>query len=52
MAKKAAKVITAFSCKGGTGKTTIINEIFKDNIIKNFEYDDNSVLDNKKSSAK
>lgn len=34
-------------CGGsGTGKTTIINEIFKDNIIKNFEYDDNSVLDN------
>lgn len=34
-------------CGGsGTGKTTIINELFKNDIITNFEYDDNSVLDN------
>lgn len=34
-------------CGGsGTGKTTIINELFKDKLITNFEYDDNSVLDN------
>lgn len=34
-------------CGGsGTGKTTIVNELFKDNLITNFEYDDNSVLDN------
>ena len=34
-------------CGGsGTGKTTIINELFKDNLITSFEYDDNSVLDN------
>lgn len=34
-------------CGGsGTGKTTIINELFKNDIIINFEYDDNSVLDN------
>lgn len=34
-------------CGGsGTGKTTIINELFKNDIITNFQYDDNSVLDN------
>jgi ABC-type glutathione transport system ATPase component len=34
-------------CGGsGTGKTTIANELFYDNIIRQFEYDDNSVLDN------
>lgn len=34
-------------CGGsGTGKTTIINELFKDNIITNFEWSDESVLDN------
>lgn len=34
-------------CGGsGTGKTTIINELFKKDIITNFIYDDNSVLDN------
>lgn len=30
----------------GTGKTTIINELFKDNIITNFDYNNKSVLDN------
>lgn len=30
----------------GTGKTTIANELFKDNIITKFEYDNKSVLDN------
>lgn len=30
----------------GTGKTTIVNELFKDNLIISFDYDDNSVLDN------
>ena len=34
-------------CGGsGTGKTTIVNELFKDNLITTFKYDDNSVLDN------
>lgn len=34
-------------CGGsGTGKTTIVNELFKDNLITSFKYDDNSVLDN------
>lgn len=34
-------------CGGsGTGKTTIVNELFKDNLIVDFEYDDKSVLDN------
>lgn len=34
-------------CGGsGTGKTTIVNELFKDNIINGFDYDDNSVIDN------
>jgi len=34
-------------CGGsGTGKTTIANELFYKNIIKSFDYDDNSVLDN------
>ena len=34
-------------CGGsGTGKTTIVNELFKDNLITNFKYDDNSILDN------
>ena len=34
-------------CGGsGTGKTTIINELFKKNIITNFEWTDDSVLDN------
>lgn len=30
----------------GTGKTTIANELFKENLIIQFNYDDNSVLDN------
>jgi len=30
----------------GTGKTTIINELFKDNVIKDFEWNNKSVLDN------
>lgn len=30
----------------GTGKTTIINELFKDNIITSFKWDSKSVLDN------
>lgn len=30
----------------GTGKTTIINELFKDNIITTFKWDNKSVLDN------
>lgn len=30
----------------GTGKSTIANELFKDNIITNFEYNNKSVLDN------
>ena len=30
----------------GTGKTTIINELFKDNIITKFDWDKKSVLDN------
>ncbi len=34
-------------CGGsGTGKSTIANELFKNNLITNFEYNDNSVLDN------
>ena len=34
-------------CGGsGTGKTTIINELFKDNIITSFNWTDESVLDN------
>lgn len=34
-------------CGGsGTGKTTIINELFKDNIITSFNWTDDSVLDN------
>lgn len=34
-------------CGGsGTGKTTIAKELFNEYIIKNFNYDDNSVLDN------
>ena len=34
-------------CGGsGTGKTTIINELFKKNIITNFEWTNDSVLDN------
>ena len=34
-------------CGGsGTGKTTITKELFKNNLITNFEYDENSVLDN------
>ena len=34
----------------GTGKTTIANELFKDNIIMKFKYDDKSVLDNMPSN--
>ena len=34
----------------GTGKTTIINELFKNDIIDKFEYDDKSVLDNMPSN--
>lgn len=30
----------------GTGKTTIANELFKDNLITSFEWNDKSVLDN------
>ena len=30
----------------GTGKSTIANELFKDNIIKEFDYNNKSVLDN------
>lgn len=30
----------------GTGKSTIINELFKDNILKELKYDNRSVLDN------
>lgn len=30
----------------GTGKSTITNELFKDNIITKFDYNDKSVLDN------
>lgn len=30
----------------GTGKSTIANELFKDNIITKFDYNDKSVLDN------
>lgn len=30
----------------GTGKTTIANEIFKKNIVKKYQYNNNSVLDN------
>lgn len=30
----------------GTGKSTIAREVFKDNYIRGFDYDDNSVLDN------
>lgn len=38
-------------CGGsGTGKTTIANELFKDNLITTFEYDNNSVLDNMPSN--
>ncbi len=34
-------------CGGsGTGKTTIVNELFKDNIITSFNWTDDSVLDN------
>lgn len=34
-------------CGGsGTGKTTIINELFKDNILTSFNWNDDSVLDN------
>lgn len=34
-------------CGGsGTGKTTIVNELFKDNIIISFNWTDDSVLDN------
>lgn len=34
-------------CGGsGTGKTTIVNELFKDNIITSFNWTDESVLDN------
>ena len=34
-------------CGGsGTGKTTIANELFYKNIIKDFKYDNNSVIDN------
>ena len=39
-------------CGGsGTGKTTIVNELFQDNLITKFEYDDNSVLDNMPKDA-
>lgn len=34
----------------GTGKTTIINELFKNDIIDKFDYDDKSVLDNMPSN--
>lgn len=34
----------------GTGKSTIANELFKDNIITNFEYNNKSVLDNMPSN--
>lgn len=34
----------------GTGKTTIIHELFKDNIITNFEWNNKSVLDNMPSN--
>lgn len=30
----------------GTGKTTIVNELFRDNIITSFNWNDDSVLDN------
>lgn len=32
--------------RSGTGKSTIANELFKDNIITNFDYNNKSVLDN------
>lgn len=34
----------------GTGKSTIANELFKDNIITKFDYNDKSVLDNMPSN--
>lgn len=40
-------------CGGsGTGKTTIANELFYENIISNFEYDNKSVLDNMPKNIK
>lgn len=35
----------------GTGKTTIARELFKDNIITKFDYDNKSVLDNMPKEA-